>query len=143
MRLGRGEPGKRALAEHNGPGVGFDGPGDDLDQRALARAVLAEQRVHLAGPQVKAHPAQGADAGVGLLDLTELEQRNGHGAGEAASATARAGRVNRPSAGQETRHLPVKNAVFITVVILLILFARAVVCFDPSVGPDCVFAPSP
>jgi hypothetical protein len=32
--------------------------GDDLNERGFARAVLAEQRVHLARPQFKRHPLE-------------------------------------------------------------------------------------
>ena len=44
------------------PGVGAVGAGDDLDQRALARAVLADERVHLARPQLERHVREGSHA---------------------------------------------------------------------------------
>ena len=55
----------------DGAGVGLVDAGDDLDQRRLAGAVLAEQRMHLAGADVEADPVQRAHAGKRLGDLVE------------------------------------------------------------------------
>ena len=55
----------------DGAGVGLVEAGDDLDQRRLAGAVLAEQRMHLAGADVEADPVQRAHAGKRLGDLVE------------------------------------------------------------------------
>ena len=43
-------------------GIGLLGAGHDLDQRRLAGAVLADERVHLARLQVERHVAERADA---------------------------------------------------------------------------------
>ena len=56
------------------------GAGDDLDERRLARPVLPDERVDLAGPDVEGHPLQGADGAERLGDGEGLEQR-GHGRG--------------------------------------------------------------
>jgi hypothetical protein len=50
-------------------------PRDDLDQRALARAVFAHQRVHLARPHVEVHAAQRAHGAERLGDAAEVEDR--------------------------------------------------------------------
>jgi hypothetical protein len=47
--------------------------GDDLDQCRLAGAVLAQQRMHLAGPHVEAHGLERLHAGKGFADAGELE----------------------------------------------------------------------
>ena len=57
------------------PRVRLIDAGDDLDQRRLARAVLAEQRVNLAGADVERDAAQRAHAGKALLEVAHLEQR--------------------------------------------------------------------
>ncbi len=49
--------------------------GDDLDQRRLACAVLAEQRMNLAGADVERDAAQRAHAGKALLEVAHHEQR--------------------------------------------------------------------
>ena len=51
--------------------VGLVEAGDDLDQRRLAGAVLAEQGMHLAGADIEADPVQRAHAGKRLGDLVE------------------------------------------------------------------------
>src|SRR6185295_4227502 len=53
--------------------VGRDDPAEDLEQRRLARAVGADQRVDLAGLDVEAHAAHRVDAAVGLRDAAERE----------------------------------------------------------------------
>jgi len=48
-------------------------PRQDLDQRGLARPVLADQRVNLPGAHVQAHVAERLDAGEGLAEARDLE----------------------------------------------------------------------
>ncbi len=48
---------------------------EDLDQRRLACAVVADDRVHLAGAQVEADAAQGDDAPEALGHVARLEDR--------------------------------------------------------------------
>ena len=74
--LGRGEA-RRAPVDQDLAGVRLIDAGDDLDQRRLARAVLAEQRVNLAGADVERDAAQRAHAGKALLEVAHLEQRGG------------------------------------------------------------------
>jgi hypothetical protein len=47
--------------EEDAAGVGTVHPGEDLHQRRLPGAVLADQRVRLAGAQFQVRPAQGGD----------------------------------------------------------------------------------
>ena len=54
-----------------------DRAGEDLHQRALARAVLAAERVDLARPRRQAHVAQGVDAAEVLGDVPHLESEDG------------------------------------------------------------------
>ena len=49
--------------------------GQHLDQGGLAGAVLAEQAVHLAGPDDQVDAVERADAGEGLDDPAHLQQR--------------------------------------------------------------------
>ena len=44
-------------------------PGQHIHQRAFARPVFAQQRVHLAGAQVELHAAQGMHPGKALADF--------------------------------------------------------------------------
>ena len=55
-------------------GVGAVGAGDDLDQRALARAVLADERVDLARHELERHAAQRADAAEGFAHAGESQE---------------------------------------------------------------------
>src|SRR5438045_9717765 len=47
--------------------------GDDLHQRALARAVLADETMDLAGGEREVDPTQRLDAAEGLGDLLQFE----------------------------------------------------------------------
>ena len=47
--------------------------GDDLHQRALARTVLADETMDLAGEECEVHAAQRLDAAEGLRDLVQFE----------------------------------------------------------------------
>jgi hypothetical protein len=67
-REGRPVEGHRAL-------VGADQAVDDLDQRRLARAVLAEERVDLAGRHVEGDVGIGLHARIGLRDAADVEER--------------------------------------------------------------------
>jgi hypothetical protein len=49
--------------------------GEDLQQRAFSRAVLAEKCVHLAGQQIEIHPIQHGDAAKALADLLRADDR--------------------------------------------------------------------
>ena len=59
------------------PLVGLVRAGQDLDQRGLAGAVLAEEAVHLAGADVEVDAVEGADTRELLDDPVHLEQRSG------------------------------------------------------------------
>ena len=64
---------KRDLAavEEHPARVGPVDAGDDLDQRRLAGAVLAHQRVDLAGPEVERDVVERLDAGEGLARVLD------------------------------------------------------------------------
>jgi hypothetical protein len=64
-----GPPGERHAA-----GVGRLDPGQDLHQRRLAGAVLADQRVHLAGLEVEVDARQRGDLAEALVDAGHLQQ---------------------------------------------------------------------
>src|SRR5437667_118239 len=53
--------------------VGAVDAGEDLDQRRLARAVVAEKAVHFAGPQSQGHAVQRDHRAEELADVFELE----------------------------------------------------------------------
>src|ERR1700722_12601347 len=57
--------------------VGPGHPGDDRDQGALARSVVADQAEHLAVAQGQRHPAQRGDRAVALGDVGDLERGPG------------------------------------------------------------------
>ena len=65
------------LAEvvHLGAGIGRIDAGDDLDQRALARAVLAGEAVHFPGQHLERDVLERAHAAEGLRDMREAERR--------------------------------------------------------------------
>ena len=48
-------------------------PGEDLQQRRLAGAVLADERVHLARAHVQVRAAEGVDAAVALVHAVGAE----------------------------------------------------------------------
>ena len=56
--------------------VGLDHAGDDLDQRRLAGAVLAQDRMNRSLPAGEVDVLQGAHAAVALRDAAHLEQRH-------------------------------------------------------------------
>ena len=55
--------------------VGGEDAGEDLDQRRLAGAVVAEQAEHLARAQIEAHVLDRMDAAEGLDDVAQLDER--------------------------------------------------------------------
>ena len=57
-----------------GARVGLHGAGQDPDERALARAVFADQRVHFAGAQIEGNMLQRAHAAVAFFDSARLQQ---------------------------------------------------------------------
>jgi len=75
MGEGRGEALDLIPVNLNRPVVRLVGPGDHLDERGLARAVLAEQRMDLSGLQLKVHPAQSTHPGKRFRNLPEGKQR--------------------------------------------------------------------
>jgi hypothetical protein len=82
VESGRGVAPAEASAVHlDGALVGGLGPGDDLDEGGLARAVLPDQRVHLPGTDVEVDTAQRLDAAVALADAGQAQQRLGFGHG--------------------------------------------------------------
>ena len=70
--------------------VGGLGAGDHLDQGGLARAVLADQRVHLPGTDVEVDTAQRLDAAVALADAGQAQEHLGFGHGFPTSGVAAA-----------------------------------------------------
>ncbi len=73
-RLRRVAHGKRPAFPEYLAGVGLDDAVDDLDERALAGAVLAEQRVNLAGGDRKAYVVVRQRTRITLGDAPQLEQ---------------------------------------------------------------------
>ena len=63
-----------AAAQADLAGVGAMDAGEDLDQRRLAGAVLAEQRMHLAGADVEVDSVERQRAGEALGQAGDLEQ---------------------------------------------------------------------
>ena len=76
--------------------VGLLDAADDLHQRGLAGAVLAEQRDDFSGVHVEAHAAQRVHARKALLDAPKLEDRRAHDVGPAAASAAAELRELRP-----------------------------------------------
>ena len=66
---------RSSAVEDDAPGARRHPAGDDLDQRRLAGAVVAEQRHHLAAPHLEADAAQRLDRPEMFRDSVELEQR--------------------------------------------------------------------
>ena len=71
-----GRMGRALLAADGDPArVGLDGPGQDLDERALAGAVRAHERMDLAGTDGQGRRLERDDRAVGLGDTGGLEQK--------------------------------------------------------------------
>ena len=79
--LGRGVDRSLPAAERDRARVGPDRAGQDLDQRALARAVGTHQRMHLARTDGEGGRLQRDNGPVGLGDAARLEQEIGGGEG--------------------------------------------------------------
>ena len=77
VRLVRAAQRRQGAVEPDFAFVGRDRAGEDLDQRALAGAVLAHQRERLAGSKLKRSVLQGQGAAVGFAQMADREQ--GHG----------------------------------------------------------------
>ena len=71
-----GDPPRRAL-DRDLALVGLDDPGQDLDERRLAGAVLADERVNGAGTDREAHLGDCLDAAVAARDAAQLHERSG------------------------------------------------------------------
>ncbi len=65
-------------AQEDGAGVGPDGTGEHLDERALAGAVGAHERVDLAGANRQRGITQGRHRPVALHRAARVEQELGH-----------------------------------------------------------------
>ena len=76
-RVGRPGDGDRLAVEQDLARVGREQPVQDVHQRALAGAVLAEEGVDLAGPDEQVDAVVGDDAGEALGDAAHLEARGG------------------------------------------------------------------
>src|SRR5690606_23389412 len=63
-------------------------PGENLDQRRLAGAVLAEEGVHLTRPDLELDAVERDDARVALLDPSQLEDRCGPLAHDSSASAA-------------------------------------------------------
>jgi hypothetical protein len=74
---GAGEANRLALQDQLAFIVG-EHAGEDLHQRALARAVFAADGVQLAGRDVDGHLGQSLHAGEGLGDASEGDDGGGH-----------------------------------------------------------------
>ena len=72
--------GEVLVAQPNAARVGYERARERLDERALARAVFAQQGVDLACAKVEVHLVEGADAGPGFGETADRENgRRGSG----------------------------------------------------------------
>ena len=86
--VGRGQA-KRLTAQLHRPLVRREGAGDDVDERALAGAIFAEEDVHFAGAQVEIDVAQRLHAGKAFANTDEPEKLDGLGsAGSGCTSSA-------------------------------------------------------
>ena len=87
----RGERNETALAvEEQPPVVGGEDAGDDLAERRLAGAVLADERVHGARARPSSETrVERQDASEVLGDVLELDVRSSGAAGRSSPATPR------------------------------------------------------
>ncbi len=67
------DDGERLAAPADLAGVGLDQSGEDLQQRRLAGAVLADERMRLALGHVEADAAQRVDGAKRFLNVVELQ----------------------------------------------------------------------
>ena len=73
--VARRAEGDRLAVQADFSGVGREHAGEDLDQRRLAGAVVAEQAGHLAGVHGQRDARQRLDRAKGLADIARREQR--------------------------------------------------------------------
>ncbi len=110
-RLPRGERGDGLPADRDRAGVGDERAGGDVHQRRLAGAVLAEDRVHLAGQHAHRDVGQGRDAAEVLGDAGHLQRgracrrdrRSGHQVLLRSWPGPVAGRAGRPGLARAGR----------------------------------------
>ena len=88
-RLARTAEVETLVVPVNRAGVGLDDAGENLQQRRLAGAVLAHERVRFAFAHGEADAAQGPDGAERFADVTELEGRLGRHARENHTSGAR------------------------------------------------------
>ena len=65
--------------EDDAAGACRQAAGDDLHQRRLASAIVAEKGHHFAAADIEADVLQGFDGAEALGDVLEMKQRLGHG----------------------------------------------------------------
>ena len=63
-----------AVQQPHAPLIGLEHARENIHQRALARAVLADQRVHLARTHIEINSSQGTGSSEALPDSVEFEQ---------------------------------------------------------------------
>ena len=80
-RIGRAADRDGAPVERDLTFVGRGQPVQDVHQGRLPGAVLAEERVDLAGPDLEVDPIVCDDAGISLRDAAHLERGGGHDLG--------------------------------------------------------------
>ena len=109
QRVGRRIDG--AAVEADLAGIGGVDAGEDLDQRRLAGAVLAEQRMHLAAPDVEVDVVERQRAGEALGQAADMARSGGcacRGAGCSSIASAMA--RSRPDRSPGRGHAPERDA---------------------------------
>ena len=77
QRQARVPAGKRPSLDHYAAGVGDIMTEEDVDERALSRAVLAEERHDLAAPDRERDVVVGYQRAEPLGDAAQFEQRSG------------------------------------------------------------------
>jgi len=60
--------GYRSAADDQRAGIRAFGPGDDFDERRLARPVFADERMDFAGTEIERHAVERAQTREGLTD---------------------------------------------------------------------------
>src|ERR1700733_7197097 len=90
--------------EQNAAGIGNDGAGEDLAQRRLSRAVVADQTKDLASAQNEVDAVKGLDGAEGLADVLHLDSDRRVGAQHPPGLSFRAQRKRKRK--QETPRHP-------------------------------------
>src|ERR1051326_6023142 len=75
-RVDRGRGRVRRAVDRHRAGVGAEKTGEDVEQRALAGAVLADERVHFAGTQAEVHAVEGDCRAETLREAAQLENHS-------------------------------------------------------------------